>query len=109
MFRAQRIPADREYVRTLGNRDVEVIEMPDSDKTAKFPNKWKGYYAYYAALVRPGDLLVKCDDDIVFIANLPVLLNVARHDEEGAHLMYCAPLLINPPAFGDLPTRPLSE
>jgi hypothetical protein len=83
-----RSPPDREYLRTLADsaRGVEVVSPPASDAGARFPNKWKGYYAHYATLLRAGDLLVKCDDDVVFVANLPVLLDVARRDN--AHLMY---------------------
>ena len=59
-----RTPADREYVSSLGGHGIEVLPMPNSDKLAKFPNKWKGYYAFYAALLSADDLLIKCDDDI---------------------------------------------
>ena len=85
-----RLPSDREFLkeRLSTLRGVEVVTPPASDRTAKFPNKWKGYYAHYASLMRPGDLLVKCDDDIVFISNLHVLLDVARRDAEGAHHLY---------------------
>ena len=85
-----RIASDKAYIKTLADpaRGIEVVPPPASDKGAKFPNKWKGYYAHYASLLKAGDLLIKCDDDIVFLANLPVLLNVARNDREGAHLMY---------------------
>ena len=85
-----RIPSDREYVKTLNNpsRGIEVVNPPASDAGAKFPNKWKGYYSHYAALLQTDDLLIKCDDDIVFLANLPVLIKVARDDREGAHLLY---------------------
>ena len=40
-----------------------------------------------AALLQAGDFLVKCDDDVLFIAGLPVLLREAQWDA-GAHLMY---------------------
>ena len=32
---------------------------PESDKKARFPNKWKGYYAHYAAALGAEDLLIK--------------------------------------------------
>ena len=85
-----RVPSDREYLRTLADasRGIEIVPAPASDAGARFPNKWKGYYSHYAALLGADDFLIKCDDDIVFLANLPVLLNVARRDTEGAHLMY---------------------
>jgi hypothetical protein len=91
-----RLPADREYVKTLADaaRGVHVLTPPESDRGARFPNKWKGYYAHYAAALGPRDLLVKCDDDIVFLANLPVLLAAARADAEGAHLLYY-PSIVN--------------
>lgn len=75
---------------TLG---IEVVSPPASDAGARFPNKWKGYYAHYAALLKADDFLIKCDDDVVFIANLPVLLRVARRDA-GAHLLYY-PSIVN--------------
>jgi hypothetical protein len=90
-----RLAADREYLRVQADAalGVEIIVPPASDSGAKFPNKWKGYYAHYAALLRSDDLLIKCDDDIVFLANLPALLRVARADR-GAHLLYF-PSIVN--------------
>ena len=84
-----RTNADREFLRTLADPSlgVEVLPPPPSDAGARFPNKWKGFYKHYAALLKADDLLIKCDDDVLFIANLPVLLNVARRDA-GRHLMY---------------------
>ena len=84
-----RVPADREYVRGLHDpsKGIEVVKPPASDAGARFPNKWKGYYAHYAAALGPDDFLVKCDDDVVFISNLHALLTLARQDG-GAHLMY---------------------
>ena len=84
-----RVPADKEYLRTLADpaKRVEVISPPESDRTARFPNKWKGYYKHYAVLLKADDILIKCDDDIVFMANVHVLLNEVRRDQ-GAHLMY---------------------
>ena len=85
-----RLQLDREYLKTVADpsRGIEIVNPPASDKTARYPNKWKGYYVHYAALLKETDYLVKCDDDVVFIANLPVLLNVAKSDTAGAHLMY---------------------
>ena len=82
-----RLPSDREYLSTLAGPSVHVIPQPTSDRGAKFPNKWKGYYAHYATLLAANDILIKCDDDVVFVANLPVLLKVLREDK-GAHLLY---------------------
>ena len=84
-----RVPADKEYLRTLADpaKRVEVISPPESDRTARFPNKWKGYYKHYAVLLKADDILIKCDDDVVFMANVHVLLNEVRRDQ-GAHLMY---------------------
>jgi hypothetical protein len=86
---------DRDFLRTLSDPalGVEVISPPASDASARFPNKWKGYYAHYATLLKADDFLIKCDDDVVFIANLPVLLRVARRDA-GAHLLYF-PSIVN--------------
>ena len=108
---------DREHVRQLvregraqyGTVRVQLMTPPASDLGARFPNKWKGYYAHYAATIGDADLLIKycrsrpfqtstcvppprrrahrCDDDIVFIANLHVLLEYARADA-GRHMMY---------------------
>jgi hypothetical protein len=69
----------------LGAR-VKLMVPPASDATARFPNKWKGFYAHYADAVGEDDLLIKCDDDVVFIANLHVLLGYARAD--GKHQVY---------------------
>lgn len=93
-----RLPPDREYLHTLGQAGsarLRVITPPSSDAAAKFPNKWKGYYAYYArpGELAPDDLLVKCDDDIVFIGGLHALLAYARRDA-GAHLLYY-PSIVN--------------
>ena len=90
-----RLAADREYLKGLPSthKGVEVIQPPPSDAHAKFPNKWKGYYAYYASLLKASDFLIKCDDDVVFIANLPVLLRVARKDHGVHHLFF--PSIVN--------------
>ena len=89
-----RVTADREYVHTLkGRPGVRVISPPASDLTARFPHKWKGYYAYYASSLSDDDLLIKCDDDVVFISNLHKLLGFARSDG-GAHLLY-VPSIVN--------------
>jgi hypothetical protein len=82
-----RLAVDSEYVRTLAaKRGVEVIPMPESDKAAVFPDKWKGYYRFYAALLQPGDLLVKCDDDIVRAhhhSHLPLFARATSVQEAG--------------------------
>ena len=54
-----RSPPDREYLKTLANpsKGIEVVQPPASDKGARFPNKWKGYYAHYAALLKSDDYL----------------------------------------------------
>ena len=65
-----RVDADRQYLKTLSAPGLRVITPPESDKVAKFPNKWKGYYAYYAAALKEADWLIKCDDDIVFLSNI---------------------------------------
>lgn len=65
-----RVDADREFLKTLAAPGVKIIDPPESDKTAKFPNRWKGYYAYYSKALQDDDWLIKCDDDVVFIANL---------------------------------------
>ena len=90
-----RLAADREYLSGLPNtyKGIEVVKPPASDAHAKFPNKWKGYYAHYAKLLKANDFHVKCDDDVVFIANLPVLLRTARLDD-GAHHLYF-PSIVN--------------
>ena len=86
--------ADREYLKGLTtSAALRVMTPPPSDLTAKFPNKWKGYYAHYAHSLRDDDLLIKCDDDVVFIANLHRLLAFARADG-GAHHLYF-PSIVN--------------
>lgn len=78
---------DRGYLRTLEDDTlgVQVIAPPASDHGARFPNKWKGYYAHYAALLGTADVLIKCDDDVVFIGNLPALLSTVRRESAGSH------------------------
>lgn len=91
-----KVAADREYLKGLTSSStagLRVMTPPPSDLTAKFPHKWKGYYAYYAHSLRDDDLLVKCDDDVVFIANLHTLLAFARADG-GAHHLYF-PSIVN--------------
>ena len=91
-----KVAADREYLKGLtisSTAGLRVMTPPPSDLTAKFPHKWKGYYAHYAHSLRDDDLLVKCDDDVVFIANLHTLLAFARADG-GAHHLYF-PSIVN--------------
>tara|TARA_B100000768_G_C11173337_1_gene329685 strand:+ start:116 stop:751 length:636 start_codon:yes stop_codon:yes gene_type:complete len=91
-----KVAADREYLKGLtisSTAGLRVMTPPQSDLTAKFPHKWKGYYAHYAHSLRDDDLLVKCDDDVVFIANLHTLLAFARADG-GAHHLYF-PSIVN--------------
>lgn len=89
-----RVAADREYLKTLsGTAGLRIITPPASDVTAKFPHKWKGYYAHYASKLAADDLLIKCDDDVVFIANLHKLIAFARADG-GAHQLYF-PSIVN--------------
>jgi hypothetical protein len=91
-----KVAADREYLKgltTSSTAGLRVMTPPPSDLTAKFPHKWKGYYAHYAHSLRDDDLLVKCDDDVVFIANLHTLLAFARADG-GAHHLYF-PSIVN--------------
>ena len=89
-----KVAADREYLKGLsGTAGLRVMTPPPSDLAAKFPHKWKGYYAHYARSLRDDDLLVKCDDDVVFIANLHTLLAFARADG-GAHHLYF-PSIVN--------------
>ena len=83
-----KVAADREYLKTLsGTAGLSVMTPPASDATARFPHKWKGYYAHYARTLAGDDLLIKCDDDVVFIANLHKLIAFARADA-GAHHLY---------------------
>ena len=64
-----KVAADREYLKGLTtSAALRVMTPPPSDLTAKFPNKWKGYYAHYAHSLRDDDLLIKCDDDVVFLS-----------------------------------------
>jgi len=88
-----RVDADRQYLKTLSAPGLRVITPPESDKVAKFPNKWKGYYAYYAAALKEADWLIKCDDDIVFLSNIDALLRYARTDGGRHHLYY--PSIVN--------------
>lgn len=88
-----RVDADREYLKTLDSPGVKIITPPASDRTAKFPHKWKGYYAHYASALQDTDWLIKCDDDVVFLSNLGALLRYARQDGGRHHLYY--PSIVN--------------
>lgn len=88
-----RVDADRQYLQTLSAPGLRIMTPAESDRTAKFPNKWKGYYAYYATALRDSDWLIKCDDDIVFLSNLGALLRYAREDGGRHHLYY--PSIVN--------------
>ncbi|KAL1499696.1 hypothetical protein AB1Y20_011891 [Prymnesium parvum] len=88
-----RLSADREYLKTLSAPAVRIMTPPASDRAAKFPNKWKGYYAYYATALTAADWLIKCDDDVVFLSNLAVLLQFARNDTQRRHLYF--PSIVN--------------
>ena len=50
------------------------------------PHRWKGYYAHYARRLSADDLLIKCDDDVVFISNLQ--RPGAAHSALGPHRVH---------------------
>ena len=89
-----KVAADRTYLRTLHDVAASVSVINPSDADASFPDKFKDYYAHYAALLHSElDWLIKCDDDVMFIAGLPTLLRFAREDD-GKHLLYF-PSIVN--------------
>lgn len=89
-----RTDPDRAYLNTLQHSAVHIMTTSGADRNAKFPHKWKGYYAYYAKNIGADDLLLKCDDDVVFISNLQPLLDFARADHAGRYLIYY-PSIVN--------------
>ena len=97
-----RLESDRHYLQSLIGRRIAVLNGTASlnsgsgspGKSLRARRAWREYYAYYAERLSPADLLIKCDDDIVFIANLPALISFARSDRERRHLLYY-PSIIN--------------
>ena len=90
-----RLEADRQYLQSLVGPRIAMLNGPTLvDDTASRRRPWSKYYAYYVNQLAPNDLLIKCDDDIVFIANLPALISFARNDRERRHLLYY-PSIVN--------------
>ena len=63
-----RLPSDRVFLQSLQGRKRTNVMAPSSSGNG---TKFLAYYVYYMQRVQDSDVLIKCDDDIVFIANLP--------------------------------------
>ena len=85
-----RLPSDRVFLQSLQGRERTHLIAPTTSGNA---TKFLAYYVYYMQNMQESDLLIKCDDDIVFLANLPALLHVVRADH-GQHLLYL-PSIVN--------------
>ena len=85
-----RLPSDRVFLQSLQGRKRTNVMAPSSSGNG---TKFLAYYVYYMQRVQDSDVLIKCDDDIIFIANLPALLHVV-HADNGQHLLYL-PSIVN--------------
>lgn len=54
---------DREYINNLCKKDKYLLKIPDHSTGGR----WDGYYKYYYENLNDEDILIKCDDDIVYI------------------------------------------
>ena len=54
---------DREYINNLCKKDKYFLKIPDNSTGGP----WDGYYKYYYENLNDEDILIKCDDDIVYI------------------------------------------
>jgi hypothetical protein len=89
--------ADRDFLRTSllpPNRDERIRLMePKANATLGLSDRWRSYYAFYATHLRPDDILIKADDDIVALFGLPALLREVRRDSPSRLLVY--PSIVN--------------
>lgn len=53
-------PNDRLYIQDLCKKQKHFLKKPVVDN-------WRGYYKYYSENLNDNDILIKCDDDIVYI------------------------------------------
>jgi len=78
----------REYIRTMAppsHHRIRLMKPPAGNETL---GRWTGYYAYYAEHLTADNILIKCDDDVVFIGGLPALLAQVRRDSPRRLLYY---------------------
>ena len=54
---------DREYINNLCKKDKYFLKIPDNSTGGP----WDGYYKYYYENLNDEDILIKCDDDIIYI------------------------------------------
>ena len=54
---------DREYINNLCKKEKYLLKKPDNSTGGQ----WDGYYKYYFENLNDDDILIKCDDDIVYI------------------------------------------
>lgn len=54
---------DRAYINNLCKKEKYFLKKPDNSTGGK----WDGYYNYYSKNLNNNDILIKCDDDIVYI------------------------------------------
>jgi hypothetical protein len=95
-----RIAADRDFLRTSllpvpPNRDerIQLMEPPREPNSTRVWDRWRSYYAFYAKHLRPSDILIKADDDVVALFGLPALLREVRRDSPRRLLVY--PSIVN--------------
>lgn len=63
-----RTESDYEYVINITkNNDQYKLFTPNKESIMKKWNQWAEYYEYYAITTDDYDILIKCDDDIVYI------------------------------------------
>ena len=54
---------DREFINNLCKKEKYFLKKPDNSSGGP----WDGYYKYYYENLNDEDILIKCDDDIVYI------------------------------------------
>ena len=77
-----RNPTDSTYIRTIQSENVrifnpgEYVQKYKQELQLKLWEKWAPYYAYYKNNLNDDDILIKSDDDILYIQNLDKFVNL---------------------------------
>tara|TARA_B100001113_G_C21023914_1_gene584787 strand:+ start:48 stop:1034 length:987 start_codon:yes stop_codon:yes gene_type:complete len=73
---------NRKYLNTLEGNGVKIMRDKRMLEGPGYKNRWNLAYQYYLENCKDDDILIKCDDDIVYIKNLIHLVNYTKSKEK---------------------------
>lgn len=77
-----RNPADSIYIRSLQSPRIHIFNPTDYIQGLTLHEKYTPYYAYYKNNLKDDDILIKSDDDILYVHNLDKFVNLMMNNKK---------------------------